>query len=74
MVGLTPKQKEELNQAIYEYLVKNKYAQAASSFIQDTGIATDDPNSRGLKDILENKWTAVVKLKKQVIELEKQNK
>lgn len=29
--------------------------------------------SARMEDILENKWTAVVKLKKQVIELEKQN-
>ena len=27
-----------------------------------------------MKDILENKWTAVVKMKRQVMELEKQNK
>lgn len=29
MVGLTNKQKEELNLAIYEYLIKYKYTQAA---------------------------------------------
>lgn len=30
MVGLTAKQKEELNQAIHEYLTKSKYTQAAN--------------------------------------------
>lgn len=29
MVGLTNKQKEELNLAIYEYLIKYKHTQAA---------------------------------------------
>lgn len=29
MVGLTPKQKEELNYCIYEYLTKNKFEKAA---------------------------------------------
>jgi len=29
MVGLTPKQKEELNNCIYEYLTKNKLDKAA---------------------------------------------
>lgn len=28
----------------------------------------------GMKDILENKWTTIVKMKKQVMDLEKQNK
>ncbi len=32
MVVLTPKQKEELNAAIYEYLIKNKYNTAAEAF------------------------------------------
>jgi hypothetical protein len=29
MVGLTTKQKEELNMAIYEYLAKNKFTSTA---------------------------------------------
>ena len=40
MVGLTPKQKEELNNCVYEYLTKNKYAQAASQFAEDASIDT----------------------------------
>jgi LisH len=38
MLGLTPKQKEELNQAIHEYLLKHKYNQAADYFVQEANI------------------------------------
>jgi hypothetical protein len=38
MVGLTTKQKEELNVAIHEYLVKHKYGRAAQALVEDTGI------------------------------------
>ena len=67
MVGLTPKQKEELNSAIYEYLIKHKYAQAATVFDEETGAQAtfqQSQSSGGMKDILENKWTTVVKLKR----------
>lgn len=82
MVGLTSKQKEELNAAIHEYLVKNRYSQAAQIFAEEAGIAEDDSSRNGkatqslsvIKDVLEKKWTSVAKLKKQVMELERQNK
>lgn len=77
MVGLTTKQKEELNLAILEYLNKNKFKNAAEQFADEAGISPDDKNNSSqttMKDILEKKWTSLVKLKKQVIELEKQNK
>ena len=74
MVGLTPKQKEELNIAILEYLTKNQFARSVEFFMQEANIqspdssgGTQNTNSRGgalTKDILENKWTTVVKLKK----------
>lgn len=85
-MGLTPKQKEELNLAIYEYLIKNKFLHSAEYFATEAnlqGVSQDSSggteiNTRGtgssMKDILENKWTAVVKMKRQVMELEKQNK
>lgn len=80
MVGLTSKQKEELNHAIHEYLVKNKFLQSAQIFAEETGIDADgglqNSSASGtlIKDVLEKKWTSVAKLKKQVMELEKQNK
>ena len=79
-MGLTTKQKEELNQAIYEYLVKNKYAGAAQMFAEESKIKSDGGMGNGsasgsvLKDILERKWTSLAKLKKDVDELTKQNK
>ena len=32
MVGLTSKQQEDMNNAIYEYLVKQKYEESAFNF------------------------------------------
>lgn len=67
MVGLTTKQKEELNLAILEYLNKNKFKNAAEQFADEAGISPDDKNNSSsitMKDILEKKWTSLVKLKK----------
>jgi len=38
MVGLTTKQKEELNLAIYEYLIKHKYSSAAENFVEESKL------------------------------------
>ena len=37
-MGITPKQKEELNDAIYYYLLKHKYNTAAEAFREDAQI------------------------------------
>lgn len=80
MAGLTSKQKDELNHAIHEYLVKSKFAQSAELFANEVGISTDEsgkPSTAStslIKDVLEKKWSSLAKLKKQVMELEKQNK
>ena len=66
--------------AIHEYMVKNKFLSSAQIFADETGISVDggpvNNSSSGslIKDVLEKKWTSVAKLKKQVMELEKQNK
>lgn len=44
MVGLTTKQKEELNSAILEYLKKNKFTNAAELFAEEAAINADDNN------------------------------
>lgn len=75
MVGLTTKQKDELNVAILEYLIKHGFTQAAQHFSDEAGVeppGADTPSMK--KDLLEKKWTSVVRLKKQVMELEKQSK
>lgn len=76
MVGLTTKQKEELNQAILEYLVKHGYSQSVAAFCEESGLTMPDTGGVGtkMKDILEKKWTSIVKLTKQKMDLEKQIK
>ena len=73
MVGLTPKQKEELNMAIHEYMLKNNFVASAQNFQEEAGLDTSTSAST-FKDILEKKWTSLVKLKRQVMDLEKQTK
>lgn len=45
MVGLTSKQKEELNQAILEYLIKNNFTNAAEHFAEEANINQDASNN-----------------------------
>lgn len=74
MVGLTAKQKEELNNAVLEYLVKNDFKQSALKFASEANLKMPEDNAKQSdfkNDILEKKWTSVVRLKKQVMELEK---
>lgn len=70
MVGLTPKQQEDLNFAIQEYLVKSKFVDSAAAFGREAGVDYEGylknsttPSSL-LKDILERKWTSIARLKK----------
>lgn len=75
MVGLTTKQKEELHTAILEYLIKGGFPQTAEAFRNESGASEPDEGTSSIKrDLLEKKWTSVVRLKKQVMELEKQAK
>ncbi len=77
MVGLTQKQQEDLNFAILEYLQKQKFEQTAQAFAQEASVdfqgylktSTTPPSL--LKDVLERKWTSIARLKKQVMDLEK---
>ena len=72
----TSKQKEELNQAVLEYLIKHNYSKAAEAFQEEAAIqspAADDGGPKR-KDLLEKKWTSIVKLTKQKMDLEKQIK
>jgi hypothetical protein len=79
MVGLTPKQVEDVNFAIFEYMKKYKYDSSAKTFETEGNIDYDGYIKASnmpilLKDILERKWTSIARLKKQVMELEKQVK
>lgn len=72
----TNKQKEELNSAVLEYLVKHNYSKAAEAFQEEAGVENTDVSDGGSKrkDLLEKKWTSIVKLTKQKMDLEKQIK
>jgi hypothetical protein len=68
-MGLTPKQQEELNQAILEYLRKKEYNVAADSFVLEAKLTEETTNestigSRLKTGQLESKWTSIVRLKK----------
>jgi hypothetical protein len=44
MVGLTTKQKEELNLAVLEYLVKQNFRATAQKFAEETSLKMPDEN------------------------------
>ena len=77
MVGLTPKQQEDLNFAIQEYLLKSNFSESAAAFAKEANVDYEGylKNSSTppqlLKDVLERKWTSIARLKKQVMDLEK---
>ena len=76
MVGLTTKEKTELNTAILEYLVKNGYEETAKQFENEANVAlSNEPVTSAIKkDVLERKWKGLAKLKMENIALEKLNK
>ena len=68
--NLTSKQKDDINFAILEYLMKYKFEQSIAAFGQESGIdyegylkSSTSPASL-LKDVLERKWTSISRLKK----------
>lgn len=57
-----------------EYLLKQGYQESAEKFKEEANVKAVEEKSAAHKDLLEKKWTSVVRLKKQVMELEKLNK
>ena len=66
---LTNKQKDELNKAIIEYLLNNKYPETAAKFQQESNTSFEPPPDKST-DLLEKKWVAIYRLQKKVMELE----
>jgi len=64
---LTSKQKEELNQAILDYLKTSNLGPSSEAFQSEAEVEDIDPRKTGL---LEKKWTSVIRLQKKVMELE----
>ena len=65
--NLTSKQKEDINFAILEYLMKNNFEESVKTFSKEADIDYDEylktttqPKSL-LKDVLERKWTSLAR-------------
>lgn len=54
--------------------MKQGYQESAEKFKEEANVKAVEEKSAAHKDLLEKKWTSVVRLKKQVMELEKLNK
>ena len=69
---LTERQKKDLYLGVYEYLLSegDKFKKTIVSFKEEADIIIDDVDTT--KQLLEKKWTAVVRLQKKVMELEAQ--
>lgn len=65
---LSAKQKEELNKAICDYLQQNGYSQTLEKFREETNQSGEI--DKKFVNLLEKKWTSVIRLQKKVMELE----
>ncbi|XP_067629095.1 lissencephaly-1 homolog isoform X5 [Eurosta solidaginis] len=65
---LSQRQREELNQAIADYLGSNGYAESLDAFRKEADVAAE--NDKKVSGLLEKKWTSVIRLQKKVMELE----
>jgi len=65
---LPNKQKEELNIAIGDYLQQNGYSQTLDTFKEEASLS--DEVEKKFVNLLEKKWTSVIRLQKKVMELE----
>jgi platelet-activating factor acetylhydrolase IB subunit alpha len=71
---LTDRQREDLHAGIYEYLKSRgeAFASAAEAFaVADPVAAGKTTNNVGTTPLLEKKWTAIPRLQKKVLELER---
>ena len=67
---LTNKQKDELNEALYDYLRKENLESTLEAFRAE--CSTDFSEKQGGKagDLLEKKWISIIRLQKKIIDLE----
>lgn len=65
---LSQRQREELNQAIADYLGSNGYTDALEAFRKEADMPNEIERKYG--GLLEKKWTSVIRLQKKVMELE----
>ena len=68
--NITQRQKDDINFAILEYLMKYKFDKSSEAFVQEANVNYEEyiKNStisdKLLKDIMERKWTSIARLKK----------
>ncbi|XP_065663899.1 lissencephaly-1 homolog isoform X2 [Hydra vulgaris] len=65
---LSAKQKEELNNSVADYLMQAGYIQTLDRFREEANI--DNEIEKKYVNLLEKKWTSVVRLQRKVMELE----
>jgi len=65
---LTSKQKNELHGAIADYLSAAGFEDTLAEFVKEAGVAA--PNGTSASNLLEKKWTSVVRLQKKINDLE----
>eukprot|EP00298_Acanthocystis_sp_HF-20_P009822 c18525_g1_i1.p1 GENE.c18525_g1_i1~~c18525_g1_i1.p1 ORF type:complete len:403 (+),score=158.68 c18525_g1_i1:23-1231(+) len=68
---LTKKQKQELDRALLDYFKSSGYNNTYKSFLEESGCEAEREEDAGS---LEKKWTTIIRLQKQVIELEEKLK
>jgi platelet-activating factor acetylhydrolase IB subunit alpha len=71
---LTDRQREDLHRGIYEYLVSRggAFEECAQAFANaDPNSSDKKTNNVGKTPLLEKKWTAIPRLQKKVLELER---
>eukprot|EP01089_Gocevia_fonbrunei_P017206 TRINITY_DN550_c0_g2_i2.p1 TRINITY_DN550_c0_g2~~TRINITY_DN550_c0_g2_i2.p1 ORF type:complete len:492 (+),score=107.20 TRINITY_DN550_c0_g2_i2:47-1477(+) len=67
---LSQRQREQLNNAIHPYLVRNSLNQTAEQFITEANISNTSPSNDD--QALEKKWIGVLRLQKKILDLQSQ--
>lgn len=72
-MALTDKEKEDINRAIYEYLVNQGFEKTADTFKDEcpSQVARSVPSEQ--PNILARKWVTIVSLNKKILQLEQEN-
>ena len=63
---LTSREREKLHKAILAYLTNNSFTEVATAFGEQTGLSYEADS----EDILEKKWSSVVRLQQKVMSLQ----
>jgi platelet-activating factor acetylhydrolase IB subunit alpha len=66
---LTTKQQQELHEVLLDYLHQHGFQKTYHALLEETHISIHTPTHR---HVLERRWTSLIRLQKQVLELEQQ--